>query len=98
MFSLCLKLYYEFSFVVAAAGVFCVVLAALHRPHCTGQTVRLEAMKRTSQEDRLVFVGEVGSPRVAAVTRVVIRQLYSVLLLLRVCKRLRLRPTVLVVL
>ncbi|TNN79684.1 hypothetical protein EYF80_010058 [Liparis tanakae] len=49
-----LKLDDELPFIVAAAGVLCVVLAALHGPHSTEQTLdRLENIELAGQEKRL---------------------------------------------
>lgn len=96
-----LKLDDELSFIVTAAGVLCVVLAALHRPHSAGQTIRrLVAVKLAGQEERLVFVGDVRPPGVTALTRAVIRRLgvpgVVIIAEFRVRKRLRWRHSIII--
>lgn len=60
-----LKFNDKLSFIVTAARVFCILLAALHRPHSTVQTLsRLVAMKWASQVKRMIFAGNVSSSRV----------------------------------
>lgn len=86
-----LKLNDELSFIITAACVFCVLLAALHRPHSTVQILsRLVAMERANQVKGVIFVGHVSSSRVTGCLICSVMVLVS----FRVYKRLGWRPSI----